>query len=60
MLVEHSLPQIHTKAGAGVLAWDLIKNDRDPIFQALPKFNSNKLGGEYCWLLIFAADGINW
>ncbi len=60
LLVKHSIPQIHTEASAGVLALDLIKDDRDPILQACPKFNSNKPNGEYCWRLVFAADGINW
>jgi len=59
-MVEHSLPQIHTKASTRVFTRHLLENDRSSVFQARPKPNRIEPDGEHCWQLVSVADGLNW
>jgi hypothetical protein len=59
-MIKHSLPQIHPETSTGVLARDLLKNDRGSDVQTRLKSNRNKPDGEHSWRLVFVADGKNW
>ncbi len=59
-MVKHSFPQIHREKSTGVLARDLLKDDKGSDIQTIPKPNRNEPDGEHSWHLVFIADGINW
>jgi len=64
-MVQHSLPQLHSETGAGILTRNLVKNDRDPIFQARPKSaiwslpHINAPDEDNWWRLVRGDGGVN-
>ncbi len=64
-MVEHSVPQLHSEAGARILPRHLVKNDRDPIVQAHPESAVQQLphiigtDEDNCWRLVYGDGGVN-
>ncbi len=48
-MVKHNFPQIYLETSTGVLAWDLLKDDRGSDVQTRPKPNRNNFDGEHSW-----------